>query len=224
MWERTNQLPAEEEIRKRRWKWIGHTLRKSSNCITRQALTCNPEGNRKRGSPCVPLVWNKSISTLSESSVSTNPVKVPNVRFLSSQFRKRYPHREKTYTWLCATLAAGSVKHLTELIITNQLSNGLALIRPPGHHAMRSEACGYCIFNNIAITAAKFLQPSDVNTVTKKSINKHNLTYLQRILIIDWDVHHGQGTQYAFYNDNRYDGLRLSRYILPSDYAYRYRV
>ncbi|VDO73093.1 unnamed protein product [Schistosoma margrebowiei] len=44
LWERTNQLPAEEENRKRRWKWIGHTLQKSSNCITRQALTWNPEG------------------------------------------------------------------------------------------------------------------------------------------------------------------------------------
>ncbi|VDP03208.1 unnamed protein product [Schistosoma margrebowiei] len=51
LWERTNQLPAEEEIRKRRWKWIGHTLRKSSNRITRQALTWNPEGKRKRGRP-----------------------------------------------------------------------------------------------------------------------------------------------------------------------------
>ncbi|VDO74132.1 unnamed protein product [Schistosoma margrebowiei] len=51
LWERTNQLPAEEEIRKRRWKWIGHTLRKSSNCVTRQALTWNPEGKRKRGRP-----------------------------------------------------------------------------------------------------------------------------------------------------------------------------
>ncbi|VDP08451.1 unnamed protein product [Schistosoma margrebowiei] len=51
MGERTNQLPAEEEIRKRRWKWIGHTLRKSSNCITRQALTWNPEGKRTRGRP-----------------------------------------------------------------------------------------------------------------------------------------------------------------------------
>ncbi|VDP51711.1 unnamed protein product [Schistosoma curassoni] len=48
LWERTNQLPAEEEIRKRRWKWIGHTLRKSSNCLTRQALTWNPEGKRKK--------------------------------------------------------------------------------------------------------------------------------------------------------------------------------
>ncbi|VDO95901.1 unnamed protein product [Schistosoma margrebowiei] len=45
------QLPAEEEIRKRRWKWIRHTLRKSSNCITRQALTWNPEGRRKKGMP-----------------------------------------------------------------------------------------------------------------------------------------------------------------------------
>ncbi|VDO99396.1 unnamed protein product [Schistosoma margrebowiei] len=51
LWERTNQLPDEEEIRKRRWKWIGHTLRKSSNCITRKALTWNPEGKRKRGRP-----------------------------------------------------------------------------------------------------------------------------------------------------------------------------
>ncbi|VDP41775.1 unnamed protein product [Schistosoma curassoni] len=51
LWETTNQLPAEEEIRKRRWKWIGYTLRKSSNCITRQALTWNPEGKRKSGKP-----------------------------------------------------------------------------------------------------------------------------------------------------------------------------
>ncbi|VDP21613.1 unnamed protein product [Schistosoma margrebowiei] len=51
LWERTNQLPAEEEIRKKRWKWIGHALRKSSNCITRQALTWNPEGKRKRVRP-----------------------------------------------------------------------------------------------------------------------------------------------------------------------------
>ncbi|VDP81546.1 unnamed protein product [Schistosoma mattheei] len=51
LWERTNQLPAEEEIRKRRWEWIGHKLRKSSKCITRQALACNPEEKRKRGRP-----------------------------------------------------------------------------------------------------------------------------------------------------------------------------
>ncbi|VDP32286.1 unnamed protein product [Schistosoma margrebowiei] len=47
LWQRINQLPAEEEILKRRWKWIRHTIRKSSNCIMRQALTWNPEGRRK---------------------------------------------------------------------------------------------------------------------------------------------------------------------------------
>ncbi|VDP55485.1 unnamed protein product [Schistosoma margrebowiei] len=49
LWEKTNQLPAEGEIRRRRWKWIRHTLRKSSNCITRQALNWNLEGKQKRG-------------------------------------------------------------------------------------------------------------------------------------------------------------------------------
>ncbi|VDP67358.1 unnamed protein product [Schistosoma curassoni] len=51
LWERKNQLPAEKETRKRRWKWIGHTLWESSNYITRQALTWNPEVKRKRGRP-----------------------------------------------------------------------------------------------------------------------------------------------------------------------------
>ncbi|VDP54836.1 unnamed protein product [Schistosoma margrebowiei] len=51
LWERTNQIPAEEEIRKKHWKWIGHTLRKAHNCVTRQALTWNPQGQRKRGRP-----------------------------------------------------------------------------------------------------------------------------------------------------------------------------
>ncbi|VDO87369.1 unnamed protein product [Schistosoma margrebowiei] len=49
LWERTNQIPAEEEIRKKRWKWIGHTLRKAPNRVTRQALTWNPQGQRKGG-------------------------------------------------------------------------------------------------------------------------------------------------------------------------------
>ena len=51
LWQRTNQLPAEEEIKKRRWRWIGHTLRKPPNNIIRQALTWNPQGKRKRGRP-----------------------------------------------------------------------------------------------------------------------------------------------------------------------------
>ncbi len=88
--------------------------------------------------------------------------------------------------------------------------NGLALVRPPGHHAMRDEACGYCIFNNIAVAAANLLDsPPKSFYVTSASEdadgggNPSNISRLKRILIIDWDVHHGQGTQYAFYNDER---------------------
>ncbi|VDP26349.1 unnamed protein product [Schistosoma mattheei] len=51
LWGRTNQIPADEEIRKKRWKWIGHTLRKASNCVTRRALIWDPEGQRRRGRP-----------------------------------------------------------------------------------------------------------------------------------------------------------------------------
>ncbi|VDP59682.1 unnamed protein product [Schistosoma mattheei] len=49
VWERTNQIPVEEEIKKKLWEWIGHTLRKAPNCVTRQALTWNPQGQWRRG-------------------------------------------------------------------------------------------------------------------------------------------------------------------------------
>ncbi|VDO50925.1 unnamed protein product [Schistosoma margrebowiei] len=51
LWERTNQISVEEENKKKRWKWIRHTLRKAPNCVTRQALTWNPQGQRRRGRP-----------------------------------------------------------------------------------------------------------------------------------------------------------------------------
>lgn len=60
--------------------------------------------------------------------------------------------------------------------------------RPPGHHAMKSEYCGYCFFNNVAITTQHLL----------------DTTNIQKILIVDWDIHHGQATQQMFYDDPRY--------------------
>ncbi|VDO90657.1 unnamed protein product [Schistosoma curassoni] len=61
LWERTKQIPAEEEIKKKRWKWIGHTLSKAPNCVTRQALTWNPQGQRKRGRRKNTLRWEMEI-------------------------------------------------------------------------------------------------------------------------------------------------------------------
>jgi acetoin utilization deacetylase AcuC-like enzyme len=67
------------------------------------------------------------------------------------------------------------------------VDNAFALVRPPGHHAEKDTAAGFCVFNNIAIGAMH-------------AILKYNL---KRILIVDWDLHHGNGTQHSFYGDQR---------------------
>jgi acetoin utilization deacetylase AcuC-like enzyme len=84
-----------------------------------------------------------------------------------------------------ALMAVGSVLKLTEMALNSQIDAGLAFVRPPGHHARRSTAMGFCIFNNIAIAA-------------KKAISSFGV---QKVLIVDFDVHHGNGTQESFYDD-----------------------
>ncbi|KAK3828099.1 MAG: histone deacetylase Clr3 [Benniella sp.] len=85
----------------------------------------------------------------------------------------------------CARLSCGSLIELCKAVALGQVLNGLAIIRPPGHHAEPDEAGGFCLYNNVAI-AARYLQ------------KYHGL---QKIFILDWDVHHGNGTQSAFYDD-----------------------
>jgi len=84
-----------------------------------------------------------------------------------------------------ALLAAGGLCRAVDLVGSGKLHNAFALIRPPGHHAEKSCAKGFCLYNNIAI-AAKFAQ---------------NPLGLKRILIVDWDLHHGNGTQHCFDQD-----------------------
>ena len=85
----------------------------------------------------------------------------------------------------CAKLACGSSIELTNAIMEGQVQNGMALIRPPGHHAMKDEGNGFCLLNNVAI-AAKY-------AMKEKGAKK--------VLIVDLDVHHGQSSQYCFYDD-----------------------
>jgi acetoin utilization deacetylase AcuC-like enzyme len=84
-----------------------------------------------------------------------------------------------------ALLAVGAVLRGIDAIITGEVDNAFALVRPPGHHATPHVGMGFCIFNNVAI-GARYIQ------------REHNL---QKVLIIDWDLHHGNGTQDAFYDD-----------------------
>lgn len=86
-------------------------------------------------------------------------------------------------TYDAARLAAGGVAELTRAVLRGEIPNGIALVRPPGHHAERHRGMGFCIFNNIAVAAQAALDEFG----------------LQRVLIFDWDVHHGNGTQDIFY-------------------------
>ncbi|UCD72239.1 MAG: histone deacetylase [Syntrophobacterales bacterium] len=100
----------------------------------------------------------------------------------------------KSYEAAC--LAAGGVLEAIEMVLQGKLDNAFALIRPPGHHAEGNRAMGFCIFNNIAIGA-------------KYVFKTHGL---EKVLIIDWDVHHGNGTQNTFYEDPKVLYFSTHRY------------
>lgn len=95
------------------------------------------------------------------------------------------PISEETFG--LALLAAGGTIGLTQMIADAELENGFALVRPPGHHATRNSGGGFCYFNNISIAAKKLLKRDDI----------------ERILIFDFDSHHGNGTQDIFYEENK---------------------
>jgi histone deacetylase 6 len=95
-----------------------------------------------------------------------------------------------------AFLAAGGLVDLTTRVVEGHLENGIALLRPPGHHAERDLAMGFCLLNNVAI-AARAAQAAGA----------------ARVLIVDWDVHHGNGTQHSFWDDP--DVLYFSTHQFP---------
>lgn len=95
-------------------------------------------------------------------------------------------------TFRCASLASGGVTAAVDAVVDGPAANALCLHRPPGHHAERAQAMGFCYFNHVAV-GARYAQ------------KRHGLG---KIAIIDWDVHHGNGTQHAFYE--RDDVLTIS--------------
>ncbi len=95
-----------------------------------------------------------------------------------------------------AKCAAGSGIKLVSEIEAGKINNGIALVRPPGHHATFRQSMGFCLFNNIAIAARYLIRNFQIS----------------KVAIIDWDVHHGNGTQDIFYHDPQvfYMSLHLS--------------
>ena len=102
-------------------------------------------------------------------------------------------------------LAAGSSFVLADEIMSGNLNNGFVLARPPGHHAERTEAMGFCLFNNVAL-------------VTRYVQQKYGLN---KVCILDWDVHHGNGTQHIFEEDPSVLYISLHEYpYYPGTGAY----
>jgi acetoin utilization deacetylase AcuC-like enzyme len=91
------------------------------------------------------------------------------------------------YSWKAALRAAGAAVAATDAVIAGELDNAFCATRPPGHHARPSEAMGFCLFGNVAIAA-------------KHAMEVHGL---KRVAIVDFDVHHGNGTEEAFRDDPR---------------------
>ncbi len=101
-----------------------------------------------------------------------------------------------THSYAAALLAAGAGLSLADALVTGEISNGFALVRPPGHHAEHAMAHGFCLFNNVAILA-RYLQ------------RRHGLG---KVAILDWDVHHGNGTQHTFEEDPSVLYISLHQY------------
>ncbi len=112
---------------------------------------------------------------------------------LEEQCRTGKSHIDSADSAICpesfeiARLACGSIIKAVDALVTGELKNAFCAVRPPGHHAERDYSMGFCLFNNIAIAARHLMQTHGV----------------ERVLILDWDVHHGNGTQHSFEDDPR---------------------
>jgi acetoin utilization deacetylase AcuC-like enzyme len=101
------------------------------------------------------------------------------------------------HTWDAALVAAGAAIDATDAVMAGEVANAFCAVRPPGHHAMRNKAMGFCFVNNVAVAA-------------KYALQRHGLS---RVAIIDFDVHHGNGTEDIVVGDERI--LMCSFYQYP---------
>ncbi|TKY86133.1 hypothetical protein EX895_004958 [Sporisorium graminicola] len=96
-----------------------------------------------------------------------------------------------------ARLSCGGAIELCDAVAAGRIQNGFAIVRPPGHHAEPHRSMGFCFYNNVAVA-------------TRHVMRKHD--HINKVLILDWDVHHGNGTQKAFENDADVLYISIHRY------------
>ncbi len=100
-------------------------------------------------------------------------------------------------SYAAAILAAGALVKGVDLLQSGEIDNGFAMVRPPGHHAETDRSMGFCLFNNVAVAA------------------KYAISHcgIKRVMIVDWDLHHGNGTQDSFYDSDKV--LYISTHQFP---------
>lgn len=179
-WTKSDECPERYQRTKERlehYKLFEQCLRYPTKCATEeQVLLCHDKE-----------YYNLVKSTKGETDLER-------LKSISEKYDGIYFNE---FTYDCAMMALGCSIEITDAVLENkQIKNGFALVRTPGHHAQKSEANGFCFFNNAAIVARHCIR------------NKG----LKRILIIDWDVHHGQGTQSFFYDDPNVLYVSIHRY------------
>lgn len=139
-----------------------------------------------RQAPCAELAAIARIHTPAAIALIRN--NVPQARSGQASY---YPLDGDTslnaFSWEAALAAAGAAVAATDAVIKGEIDNAFCSIRPPGHHARPTESMGFCLFNNIAIAVSHALEVHG----------------LERVAIVDFDVHHGNGTEEAFANEPR---------------------
>ncbi|MEU1984994.1 class II histone deacetylase [Nocardia sp. NPDC019395] len=105
-----------------------------------------------------------------------------------------------------AALSAGGAIQLVDQVVAGRVDNGYALVNPPGHHATRATGMGFCVFNNVSIAAAY----------------AKDVLGLERVAVVDWDVHHGNGTQDIWYSDPTVLTISIHQHLcFPPGSGYR---
>jgi acetoin utilization deacetylase AcuC-like enzyme len=138
-------------------------------------------------------------AAVAELELAHDRLHIAAIRGLSDELRERIAAGGPSYlsldpdtalnvhTWEAALAAAGAAIDATEAVVAGELANAFCAVRPPGHHACRNRAMGFCFFNNVAVAAKYALQRLG----------------LQRVAIVDFDVHHGNGTEDIVAGDER---------------------
>ncbi len=137
------------------------------------------------------------VATVAELSAVHDVAHIEHVQSLAGKSAQLDPDTAMSPgSALAAMLAAGAAVEAVHQVMHQEVTNAFALVRPPGHHAERERAMGFCLFNNVAVAAEAALKSG-----------------AQRVLVLDWDVHHGNGTQHSF--EARRDVLFCSAHQFP---------